>query len=955
MIKEIKYNGYTQQPSDYECSDGDLDIAINLVPEDGAIYPISAPKEAVQIDDLLKLYHIHKTSVFTHYIYLRFNAEQYYNELWFYDVESKDKKRFLILSSLEILSVNSMGNTLVIVAKDTVYYCLWNGTQYTNLGRHLPEINLSFGLQAHPRLFSKADSSKSTFTISFDSMSVMDMFGEMPDKQQGQITEQIMAKVNKFLAEQSVNKGRFALPFLVRYGLRLYDGSLVMHSAPILMNPCTTNNPIVYWTEAYSNNSSSSVNKAVCDMMIVACDLDYQYNQVTSDSISQWGDIVKSVDIYISKPIYPYDQNGKIKSCRDNDDFDSVFVGRLVSKRQVSSSLAGDDMVLSPVTGADLLNTSYNQWLYEQIYALYFSADRTKPWRSIFRLPEYDEEKNAEGIRNCSSFYLLHSIPLSELSEERKIIPVKDDYLQSLVTREVMTDDYQSHDKIVPKYTFCYNNRINFANIQRELFKGFPMSSLLAYCNTRINFTLNGTTIELSRPIINWSHLTDRYSVIVYIKDNGEDATVCCNGSYDNVLCNFLTDEGNSLNRGESWGCYFFYPDANAYKMKIVPLGLNSMSQQGKSYDINLTPHDFLNGAYALLDYNLIRKSSENYNGSTDNQTTVFKTTNKIYTSEVNNPFFFPLLGINTVGTGDILGISSATKALSEGQFGQFPLYTFTNEGVWALEVSTEGKYTARQPITRDVCINPDSITQIDTAVLFATDRGIMLLSGSNSQCISDKILSETTFSVNSLPNLRSILGTELADQTKYILFKEYLKDCRMIYDYTNQRIIVYNPSQNYAYVFSMKSKQWGMMPSAIQSSLNSYPEALAVIKDEDESLRIVNFSDNGNDDDTESKEVHGILVTRPLKLDEPDALKTVSTIIQRGKFRTGSVKTILYASRNLLNWHYVYSNTNHYLRGFRGTPYKYFRIVLICDLQKDESINGCSIQYILRLVNKLR
>ena len=55
---------------------------------------------------------------------------------------------------------------------------------------------------------------------------------------------------------------------------------------------------------------------------------------------------------------------------------------------------------------------------------------------------------------------------------------------------------------------------------------------------------------------------------------------------------------------------------------------------------------------------------------------------NKIYTSEINNPFHFPVLGINTIGTGTILGISSAVKALSEGQFGQFPLYAFTSEGV---------------------------------------------------------------------------------------------------------------------------------------------------------------------------------------------------------------------------------------------------------------------------------
>lgn len=50
-----------------------------------------------------------------------------------------------------------------------------------------------------------------------------------------------------------------------------------------------------------------------------------------------------------------------------------------------------------------------------------------------------------------------------------------------------------------------------------------------------------------------------------------------------------------------------------------------------------------------------------------------------------------------------------------------------------------------------------------------------------------------------------------------------------MIYDYTNQHIIVYNPAVRYAYVFSLKSKLWGMMLSDIVNNVNSYPEALAM------------------------------------------------------------------------------------------------------------------------------
>lgn len=35
---------------------------------------------------------------------------------------------------------------------------------------------------------------------------------------------------------------------------------------------------------------------------------------------------------------------------------------------------------------------------------------------------------------------------------------------------------------------------------------------------------------------------------------------------------------------------------------------------------------------------------------------------NYMYTSEVDNPFFFPAQGVNAIGTGEIIAIKSATK-----------------------------------------------------------------------------------------------------------------------------------------------------------------------------------------------------------------------------------------------------------------------------------------------------
>ena len=302
------------------------------------------------------------------------------------------------------------------------------------------------------------------------------------------------------------------------------------------------------------------------------------------------------------------------------------------------------------------------------------------------------------------------------------------------------------------------------------------------------------------------------------------------------------------------------------------------------------------------------------------------------------------------------MGISTAAKALSQGQFGQFPLYAFTDEGVWALEVNSSGGYSAKQPITRDVCISSDSITQIDTAVLFATDRGIMEISGSQTQCLTDIINGNDFFSLDRLPGLSKLYpdGIPQVDCT----FSEFRKGSRMSYDYVNQRIIVFNENKNYAYVFSMKSKLWGIVASSLITAINSYPNAYAMAKiktvGSDGKQEVTN---NCLVDLSRSAETHqkGLLVTRPIKLDVASMLKTFDTVFLRGLFGKGKVQVILYGSRDNINWHLVHSAKEHYLRGFRGTPYKSFRIVAITDLSIGETLVGASISYTPRLINQFR
>lgn len=915
MEKDIRFTGYTAVPSDYECSDGELTQAYNLINEDGAYKSMLAPKVVFNLGENHSVIYVHKATTYTHYIIIDTTNKKL---LW--TIDGSNFTDLYSVGDKELYQVAGVGNTLIALTNEGMSYFLWKGdtSGYLFLGNEIPELPISFGLQGEMQ---RTDE----FTLEFDNLSWETKikeggssyvsYNEFTDENKKKITSQVLAKVNKFIADRSTNKGKFIFPFLVRYAYRLYDGNLIRHSAPVLMVCSTSCAPIVLWRHIYGKNGFNRADVRVVGMLH---SLDYAViKQSDIDLLKDWTDIVKSVDIFVSKPIYTYDQNGECDKFFNYDEYGNEAWGYSICKHTNQAA----DKTKYPLR--------YQKKDMGYLYQMTFDKDNlgTRPG-GILGLPRKDSSTVKEDIRNCSNFYFLESIKIEQLTTTRTLLNIEEDYLQSLVNREVMTDDYDSHDKIIPKYAFGYNARVNLANIRKKLFDGFNAGAMLPFTDGYVKHWSDTSPTILDKTI--------NISVYVFIKQDGKDIIVHGEAGvfgYENPVL------------------FLYYPNGNAYKAIVT-----AWDYFGTFYEVPLERHAFLNGAFYYGGWNDLEKRTYNSPTTSSEEERTIEIPNKIYTSEVNNPFYFPVTGINTVGTGKILGISTAAKALSQGQFGQFPLYAFTDEGVWALEVNSSGGYSAKQPITRDVCISSDSITQIDTAVLFATDRGIMEISGSQTQCLTDIINGNDFFSLDRLPGLAKLYpnGIPQVDCT----FSEYRKGARMAYDYVNQRIVVFNANKDYAYVFSMRSKLWGIVASSLTSAINSYPNAYAMAKiktvGSDGKQEVTN---NCLVDLSRSTETHqkGLLVTRPIKLDVASMLKTFDTVFLRGLFDKGKVQVVLYGSRDNINWHLVHSAKEHYLRGFRGTPYKYFRIVVITNLSIGETLVGASVSYTPRLINQIR
>lgn len=350
-------------------------------------------------------------------------------------------------------------------------------------------------------------------------------------------------------------------------------------------------------------------------------------------------------------------------------------------------------------------------------------------------------------------------------------------------------------------------------------------------------------------------------------------------------------------------------------------------------------------------EWNNIVSKYENYKTDTLPYSSIVKV------SEAENPLIFPAKNSVQVGSSIINALAANTRPISEGQFGDAPLYAFTDEGVWVLMLGEEGTYIARQPANRDICSNPKGILQIDDAVLFPTERGIMMQRGRESECITD-VLDDYPFDFLSIyshstkdktyPNKLLALGNIPESDVKYVRFRKYLEEAGMIYDYYDSRIIVFNQNYTYAYVYSLKSNMWGTMHNVFNKRVNIYPESYATDK-EGKILDVYVKEPTEN--------VPFFLCSRPLTLGQ-DAYKTMFDCITRGYFssiQAGKCGMVLFGSNDLVNWYYVGSSVNMYLRNLVGSPYKYFRLALMGNLAPKESISALSTEFQSRLQNKLR
>lgn len=952
MQQSIRYKGLSLTPDEMAVENGALSICGNLELHDGALRPsvvTGTPlSQPLTINGVVaKILYVHETGNYRHLIAIASSAIY-----WFLQDGSLGSTTPIKSFDYEasVLSVNSIGNTLIIVATDGIHYALWVDGVYKYLSQKPPFVEIAFSISDdYPENYSNggvdAEGSANGFREAFQQttyscndvfdkvkMSMVDfIIGDVEcltikEDKQSDLTKSIYALVNR-TNNLIARNGRFYANFFVRYCYRMFDGSMIMHSSPVFIPVQIPDSYMVLSANALSlkatdgvintydeftfqrkdgknNTSRVHITKVAFIYYPRNVDLRYTILEAKRNELEKWKDVIKSVDIFITPPISNVDTSEKISSLR---------AGRR------------------------------NYMLGKGLLSLTYEAGEIKIGDTSVYFPSLSQDAYRNKLKNTSAFYKVCSLKLSDLAIcSAKKLPVDKNAVYQVSLQEQMKDDYKTHNSLFAQGGYVYNHRLNLYNMKEKLFQGF-----------------NGWVMLPGLYILKYDDSTDNQKYRYKIQKIVVSLNTTSGTKYVESSDRFFSRQDIDVFMISN--LVKFYPDSRADKMAIF---CKDSSDNDVIFVFPLEQCAELNGAMHMGDFtdNFEQYKVDSFNYAVDD---VVELSNKIYTSESDNAFYFPLNGINTVGIGTIQGIASTTRALSDGQFGQYPLMAFSTDGIWAMEVSSKGTYSSIHPISREVCSNPKSITQLDQSVLFATNRSISRIAESQVVSMSD-VLDGPSFNISGTLGkfLNFFIETdEDSDSVKTIKAQmrqlidftsspiEFFQRCQVIYDYKNSRIFCLDVTQTskastvdtVALCYSIKDNAWStFLIQNVLTAINSYPHPY--IQYRDGSVMVL---DKGYDYE-DTTEYHGIIVTRTLKFDEDNVPDSITGYIH--SLTSGSIPIMwLYGSNDNQNWHYI-GRLGGMKSSYMAThSYRFFRIALYLKMKSMNQYFATRLEIIRR------
>lgn len=962
-VNNIAYKGINHSPSLVSDNDGHASECVNLSPDYNDLKPMPMPvkREGYHIETGHSLVFVHQGIGYENYV----EIDETHTRLVFKDAEGNilyyvDGDNDYWTNESEILAIEAMGNTVIVSTKDGVEYIIFqpdvpvtgqtSGGSYKPIGQRPPMPVIEFGLE-------KAETKFYDFQYLTDQNITATLYSTGPLANKLLIDKEAEKKISPFLKgivatlEKEVSdENKFFQPFFVRYAYRMRTGDYIMQSPSMLMLPSTDKCPIeVILSAAQQNQAAYYI--AAMQANVTAAKLCYKIHN--SVNIGEWSDIIDCVDIFISNSITNYEADVRLGA-----DYDSNEICRL-ERIDNSTQDFGKAFVDGEITTLPF-PWPFNSFPYGGTNQFHY------PIKSV------EEKTFHRKVKENSLFYKVASLYLSELTQMQDYEDLPIDNLANIATLPTLEDDYYTHNAVSPLLMQVYNSRLNMANISQKVFKGFV--------NGMQPQSADGYTHPSGSGLVNYYV----YRVWFKVKKNGRT---------------YIVTPYNDEERLD-YTSYLYYPDPDCYEAVVM---WSTGAMVAYYYTMPMKRHENLNGAYwyddmkclaqYLYDNDAINNQEASMPIPTPDTDLWFDIPNRFMMSSVGNPWHFPIGNQFDIGRREIRALSLNAENMNAPQYGQNPIYVFSSDGIWTLSINADG--TAGKPsyVSGDVVSEMATLGSSPTAsgaqvVFFKTSRGISAIVGSAVKEI-DLVMKGRLFNPRTmlLPQGSIVDGVPTAGFNSYwldVIFKscdslpyaDFARQSNLLYDYRNNRLLLYNKYVDYMYVYDIRHDFWSkMLPLVVDesgaspaqeeyntrrnvSTLTHFNGTVmvgnnAILTDTDGYLWDV----GGQPDENDIKgRFFGLYVSRPLRFGTDD-MKTLSRIVHDYQVTNEeylvsdpnpeSVKMALYGSRNGKDYYQI--------KTLRGTAYKFYIIALYTQMLASSRYAYTAFEWEARMTDKIR
>lgn len=384
MIKEIQLKGLASAPSGHSSDDGLLSVSIGCMPSGGELQAIPPLAPVLTLPQGHKAVLVHAVGGGAENFIVTAIEGGSTKIMW--TCRTSGELALIAAVEGECLSFAAQGRMVAVATPQGLRFMAWRGSGYAYLGAApaLPEIE--FGMQragylSIPERFEVPGYMAASASQGSGAGAWLTHPSAQAEAQSGESTAKAISRaMARAVAGQVEAKGLFYQPFLLRYGLRLPDGSLPWVSPPVLMCPWALPPCLALDSVAEADG------RTVATLSSASCPVFRLRRRILSGLPQAWADEVASVDVFITPPIATYDADipgqgfASYKSVAGISDSD--FAGCWAE--------SGDSYASHTLAQAGLADCK--AWAFAR------SGDLSA------------------AIRQAASFYLAESIPVSQIA-----------------------------------------------------------------------------------------------------------------------------------------------------------------------------------------------------------------------------------------------------------------------------------------------------------------------------------------------------------------------------------------------------------------------------------------------------------------------------------------------------------------------------------------------------------